>query len=94
MGRVTSRTTFSLQRRMFVSEGTLLIRVAFNTGGVRASGQSGLLEFKPAMRVMAITALHFSFENLMMRWLVEVRLCFTMATHAELRLPGFQHVKR
>ena len=94
MGRVTSRTTFSLQRRMFVSEGTLLIRVALNTGGVRTSSQSGLLEFKPAMRIMAITALHLSFENFMMRRLVEVSLCFTVATHAELRLTGFQHVKR
>jgi hypothetical protein len=94
MRRVTSRTPFSLKRRVFVGEWTLLISVTLNASCIRAGGQSGLLEFKTAMGIVAITALHGSFEDLMMERLCEIRLHFTMTTHAELRLADFQHVER
>ena len=94
MRRVTRRTAFSLQRRVFECEWTLLVSVTLDASRIRSGGQSGLFEFETTMGVVAISTLHRSFENLVMRRLVEVGLRFTVATHAELRLPGFQHVKR
>src|ERR1700730_4058858 len=92
MRRMAGRAPFSFKRRVFVSERTLLIRVTFNTSRVRAGGQSGLLELKTAMRIMAITTLHRSFENLMMERRTKLRLHLTMTTHAKLRLTYLQHV--
>jgi hypothetical protein len=45
------------------------------------------------MRIMTVTALHDSFEHLVMEGLVEVGLNFTMAADTELRLAERQHVK-
>ena len=94
MRRMAGRAPFSFERSMFVSKRTLLVRVTFNTSGVRAGSQSGLLEFKTAMRIVAITALHGSFENFVMKRCIELGLHLTMTTHAELRFPDLQHVER
>lgn len=94
MRRVTSRTAISLQRRMFESERALLVCVTLNARGVGAGGQSRLLEFKTTVRVVTITALHHSFENLVMKRLVEIGLRFRVATDAELRLARLQQVDR
>jgi hypothetical protein len=67
---------------MFISKWPLLVRVTLNASPVRASGEPGLLEFKATMRIVTIAALHRSFKNLMVEWLVEIRLGFTMTTHA------------
>ena len=79
---------------MFVGEWTLLISVAFNASRIRAGSQSGLLEFKTAMRVMAVTALHCPFENFVMEGLVKVWLCLGVATHTKLRLTDLEHMQR
>src|SRR4029453_572611 len=93
MRRVTSRTAFSLQRRMFESKRTLLVRVTFNAGRVRSGGESLLFEFKTTVRIVAITALHGSFENLVVERLGKVGLRFIMTTHAKLRFARFQQLQ-
>ena len=91
MRRVTSRTPLGLQRRVFVCEGTLLVGVTLVASRIRAGSQSGLLEFKTAMWIVAVTTLHRSLKNLMMKWRTKRRLHLAMATHAQLWLPDLQH---
>ena len=79
---------------MFVCERPLLIRMTLDASSIRPGGQSGLFEFETAMWIVAVTALHGSFENLMMERRTKLRLDLTMTTHAELRLSDFQHVER
>ena len=79
---------------MFVGEWTLLIGVTLYASCVRACCQSGLLKFKTTMRIVAITTLHRSFQNLVMEGRIKLRLHLTMTTHAQLRLPDFQHAQR
>jgi hypothetical protein len=93
MRHVTGRTALSLQRRVLIGEGTLLVSVTLDAGGIRSSRQPGLLEFETAMRIVTITALHDAFENFVMERFVEIRLHFTVTTHAKLRLANLQHVQ-
>ena len=79
---------------MFVGEWTLLIRVTLDASRIRAGGKPRLLQFKTTMRIVAVTALHRSFENFMMERRIKLRLHLTMTTQAELRLADFQHVER
>ena len=92
MGRVAGRTAFSLQRCVFKGERTLLVRVTLDAGSIGAGGEPRLLQLKTAVRIMAVATLHYSFKNFMVKRLVEIRLRFVVATHAELRLAGLQHV--
>jgi hypothetical protein len=64
--------------------------MALYARGICAGGQSGLLEFETAVGIVTITALHHAFEDLVMKWLVEIGLNFVMTVHAELRLAGLQ----
>ena len=89
--RVASRTSFSLYRRMFVSEWTLFVGVAFDATCVRTSRESGLLQLKSAMWIMTITALYRAFKNFVMERLGEVRFDFAMTAHAKLWFAQFQH---
>lgn len=88
MRRMTRRTTFRLKRRMFIRERALLVSMTLNAGCVGARSESRLLEFKTTVGVVTITALHHSFKNLVVKRFVEVRLRFTVAADAELRLPN------
>ena len=45
------------------------------------------------MRIMAVTALHGAFENLVMERLVEVWFRLGMTTHTKLRFAHLQHVQ-
>jgi len=83
--RMTRDTPFSLHRGVFESEWTLFVRMTLNTGRVDSGRQSGLLEFKTAMWIVAITALHSTFENLVMKRQIELVLYFGVATQAKLR---------
>ena len=91
MGRVTSRTTFGLQRCVFVGKGALLISVTLDAGGISPGGQPGLFEFKTAMRIVAVAAAHSAFKNFMMKRLIECMLDFAMTPETELRVAGLQH---
>lgn len=86
MWRVTCRATFGLERRVFVNERTLLVGMALHARGICASGQSRLLQFKTAVWIVTIAALHHAFEDFVMKGLVEIGLNFVVAANAELRL--------
>ena len=92
MRRVTSRAAFSLQGRMFEGKWSLLVRVTFNARRIRAGRESRLFEFKTAVRIVAIAALHRAFENLVVKRLGKVWLRFTVTTHAKLRLARLQQM--
>ena len=94
MRRVTGRAAFSLQRRVFEREGTLLVRVTLDASGIGTGREPGLLQFKAAVRIVAVAALHHSFENFMVERLVEISFRFSVTTDAELWLPRLQHVDR
>ena len=79
---MTGCTSFSLKRRVFVGEGTLLVCVTLDASCIGTRSQSRLLKLKAAMRVVAIAALHYSFEHLVMEGLIEIGFRFTMTTHA------------
>ena len=93
MRGVTSRAPLCFERRVFERERTLLVCVTLNASRVRTGGQSGLLELKTTMRIVAITTFHGPFENFVMERRVELGLHFTVATQAELRLANFQHME-
>jgi hypothetical protein len=89
---MTSRTAFSLKRRMLIREGALLVSMTLKAGCVGAGGKPGLLQLKTAMRVVAVTAFHRPFQHLVVKRLVEIRLNFAVATNAKLWLPNFQQM--
>jgi hypothetical protein len=90
MWGMTSATPFGLQWRMFVGERPLFICVALDASRIGSGRQSCLLQFKAAVRVVAIAAFHHSFEHFVMKWLVEVGLDFVMTAHAKLGLAKLQ----
>ena len=61
--RVTCAASFRLHRGMFEGEWPLFVRVTLHASRIGAGRQSRLLEFKTAMRIMAIAALHEALEN-------------------------------
>ena len=91
--RMTGATSFRLHRSMLESKWTLLVRVTLHTSRVGSSGQSRLFEFKTAMRIVAITALHGAFENLVVEREIELVLNLGMAAQTKLGLALFQELK-
>ena len=87
---MASRATFGLKRRVFVNERTLLVGMALYTCCICTGRQSCLLEFETAVGIVTITALHHAFKDLLVKWLVEIRLNFVVTTYAELRLASLQ----
>ena len=85
MRRVTGHASFGLERRVLVSERTLLVCMTFNARCIGARCEPGLFELEAAMRIVTIAALHRAFEHLVMKRFVEVGLNFVVATDAELR---------
>ena len=87
--RVTGNASVRLERRVLVSEWALLIGMAFYAGCICARRQSCLFELEAAVRIVTIATFHRAFEDLVMKWFVEVGLNFVVTTDAELRLAGF-----
>ena len=87
--RVTGNTAVRLERRVLVSERSLLVGMALDAGRICARRQSCLFELETAVGVMTIAAFHRTFEDLVMKWFVEVGFDFVVAADAELRLAGF-----
>src|SRR5436190_17525771 len=85
---------FRVPRGLLLGGRALLGRVSFEAGGGGPRGQSRLLQFKTAVRIVTIAAAHHSFQDLMMEWRGELRFDFTMATDAELRIVRLQHSDR
>ena len=80
MGRVTSGATFRLHGCVFIRKWALLIGVTLHTRRIRASGESGLFEFKASVRIVTIAALHRAFQHLVVKGQLKLVLYFGVAT--------------
>lgn len=92
MRRMAGRTSFGLERRVLVSERTLLVCMTFNARRIGAGCQPRLLEFETAVRIVTITALHRAFEHLVMKGLVEVGLNLVVTADTELRFSNLEQI--
>ena len=72
MRSVAGCTAFQLERTVLKDERPLLVGVALDAGRVDADGQLGLLLVESSVRIMAIAALHCSFEHFVMERLAEL----------------------
>ena len=91
---MTGRAPVGLDRSMLINKRALLVRMTLNASCIRTSRESCLFQFKPAMRVVTIAALHGSFENLVMEWQIKLVFHFRVTAHAELWLARFQQPLR
>lgn len=91
---MASDAAFGLDRSVLIRERTLFVHVAFDTCGITARRQPGLLQLKTAVRIMAIAATHRTFQNFMMERRRERWFDFGVATGAELRIVLLQHPDR
>jgi len=64
---MTGRAPVGLDRSMLINKRALLVRVTLNASGICTGRQSGLFQFKTAMRVVAIPAAHRPFKNLVVK---------------------------
>ena len=92
MRGMTSDAPVSLERSVLVCKRTLLICVALDAPGIGPSRQFRLLQLKSTVGIVAIAALHHSFEDFVMKRLVEIGFDFTMAADTKLRLPKLQQM--
>ena len=76
---------------MLEHERSLLVAVALDARGIGADRKLRLLLLKAAMRVVAITTIHRSFEDSVTERLAELCLGLGMARHAELRFVRAKH---
>ena len=86
MGCVAGCASFGLQRRVLVSEWTLLVRMTLYAGRIGAGCQPGLLEFETTVRIMTVAALHCAFQHFVVERQIELMLGLAMTTETKLRL--------
>ena len=91
---VACGAAFGLKRSMFEYERALLVAVALDTNYIRSNSELGLFGFEPAVRIVAIAALHCPFEDLVVKRLAELRSCFRVTAHTELRFAALEHFHR
>jgi len=82
MRRMTRNAALGLDGSMFVNKWSLLVYVTLDAGCVRAGRKSSLLEFEAAVRIVAIAALHRTFQHLVMERQLELVFDLAMTTHA------------
>ena len=82
MGRMTRNAAVGLNRSMFVNKWSLLVCMTLDAGCVRAGRKSRLLEFEAAVRIVAIAALHRTFEHLVMERQIKLVLGLGVTTDA------------
>ena len=87
---MTCDAPFGFHRGMFVNKGTLLVRMTLNTSRIGAGCESCLFQFKTAVRVMTITALHGALKNFVMERQIKLVLHLGVAAQAKLWLAVFQ----
>jgi hypothetical protein len=78
---------------MFVNKRTLLVSVTLDASGVGPDSESRLLEFKTAMWIVAIAALHCAFQHLVMERQLKLVLRLAVTTEAQLRFAGLQQTE-
>ena len=88
--RVTRDASIRFDGSMLVNKRTLLVSMTLDAGCVGAGRQSCLFKLEPAVRIVAITALHGAFKHLVMERQVELVLGLSMTTKTELRFAGFE----
>jgi hypothetical protein len=79
---------------VLINKWTLLICVTLDAGRISAGSKSGLFEFKTAMGIVAIAALHGAFKNLVMERKIKLVLHLAVAAQTKLRLARFQQLER
>jgi hypothetical protein len=87
---MTSDAALSFDGCMFINKRPLLISVTFYAGRIRSCGESGLLEFKSTVRIVAITATHYPFKDFVVKRQSELVFDLAVASHAKLRLAYFK----
>ena len=92
--RMTCDASFCLHRSMLVNKWTLLICVTLDASCISAGSKSGLFQFKTAVWIVAVAALHGSFKNLVMERQIELVLHLAMTTEAKLRFAHFEQLER
>ena len=86
---MTGHAPFGLYWSVFIDERTLFIGVTLNASSIRTGRKSGLFQFKPAMRIMAVSAAHHAFKNFVVKGLIELVFHFAVAAQAKLRVACF-----
>ena len=90
---MTSNAAFGLNRSMFINKGTLLVCVTLEAGRVDAGRESRLFEFKTAVRIVAVAALHSAFQHLVMERQLKLMLGLAVTSQTELRFARFQQTQ-
>jgi hypothetical protein len=78
---------------MFEYEWALFVRVALYASLIYANGKLGLFRFKAAMSVVAVRALHRSFQHSVMERLCELRFLLIVTAQAKLGFTLLQHFR-
>jgi len=92
MRSVANHTSFHAQGGMLKHKRALLFGMALQARDIGTRRQSHLLELKPAMRVVTVTALHGAFQDLVPERRIELRFDLIMTREAEHRLLLDQHL--
>ncbi len=90
---VTSDATVGLNRRVLVNKRTLFVCVTLDAGRINARREARLLEFKTAVRIVAVAAFHRTFEHFVMEGQIELVLRFAMTTQTKLWLAFLQQLE-
>lgn len=88
---MTGAAPLSLDRRVFIGEGPLLINMTLKASRIRTGRESRLFHLETTMRIVAVCAADRPFQNLMVKRRVELVLYFAVTSKAELRIAHFQH---
>ena len=94
MRRMTRDAAFRLDRRMLVNKRTLLVGVTLDAGCIRTCRKSCLFQLETTVWIVAVGALHRSFEHLVVEGHIELVFDFRVTTQAKLRLVQFQQLNR
>ncbi len=83
---MTRDAPVSLDRSMLVNERALFVSVTLDARGIRAGRQSRLFQLKATVRVMAVAALHRTFQHFVMERQIKLVLGLAVTTEAKLWL--------
>jgi hypothetical protein len=73
---------------MFVNKRTLLVYVTLKASRIHAGRKPRLFQFKTAVRIVTVAALHGAFQYLVMEGQLKLVLGFAVTAHTELRFAG------
>ena len=90
MRRVATRASLGFYRHVLIHEGSLLVRVAFDTNGVPAWQCPHLLERCGAVRIVTVAALDQAFLDTVVIGLSKVSLLRRVASVTKFRLSTHQ----